>query len=197
MAHLSSVPLGSHSPLTVAEDKATQLKVSQDKPMLVAVCHRTSHLSEKRNSLGLRDTVPAAHQAVQVPVGLCEKGVKELRAQQDVCGTGHVLVGGQPGIRCQHRLGLTGGVHLGTESGVSTRDLASQAGPAKGNELPASSVSCELRIQRALLSKSLIARYQPTLQSHRSGDPGATRPASSTFGTRTCASISALSCHPL
>lgn len=75
MAHLSSVPLGSHSPLTVAEDKSTQLEVAQDEPVLVAVCHRTSHLSEKRDSLGLRDTAAAAHQAVQVPMGLREKGV--------------------------------------------------------------------------------------------------------------------------
>lgn len=135
MALLSSVPLGSHSPLTVAEDKATQLKVAQDKTVLVAVCHRTSHLSEKLNSLRLRDTTAATHQAMQVPVGLREKGVKELRAQQDVCGTGHVLVGGQPCIRCQHCLGLAGRVHLGTESVVSTRDLASQAVPATANSL--------------------------------------------------------------
>lgn len=93
MAHLSRVPLGSDSPLTVAEDKATQLEVSQDKPVLVAVCHGTSHLPEEANCLGLRDTSAAAHQAVQVPMGLREKGVKEPRAPQDLGGTGHVLVG--------------------------------------------------------------------------------------------------------
>ena len=124
MAYLSSVPLGSHSPLTVAEDKATQLEVAQDKPVLVAVCHGTSHLPEEPGSLGLWDPAAAAHQAVQVPMGLREKDVKEPRAQQDLCGTGHMLVGRQPGIRCQHRLGLAGRVHLETESGVSTRDLA-------------------------------------------------------------------------
>lgn len=123
---------GSHLPLTVAEDKTTQLEVTQDKPVLVAVRHRSSHLPEKFNSLGLRDSTAAAHQAVQVPMGLHEEGVEELRTQQDVCRTGHVLVGRQPSIGCQHRLGLAGRVHLKTEPGVSTaRDLGSQAGLAK------------------------------------------------------------------
>ena len=134
MTHFSNVPLGSHLPLTVAEDKTTQFEVTQDKPVLVAVCHRNSHLPEKFNSLGLGDSPAAAHQAMQVPVGLHEEGVEELRAQQDVCRTGHMLVGRQPSVGCQHHLGLAGRVHLKTEPGVSTaRDLGSQAGLAKGD----------------------------------------------------------------
>lgn len=107
--------LGLHSPLTVAEDKATQLEVAQDKPVLVAMCHRSSHLPEECNGLGLRDTAPPAHQAVQITVGLREEGIEELRAQQNVCGTGYMLVGGQSCIGHQHRLGIAGRVHLGTE----------------------------------------------------------------------------------
>lgn len=137
MAHFSNVPLGSHLPLTVAEDKATQLEVAQDKSVLVAVCHSSSHLPEKRRGLGLRDATAAAHQAVQVPVGLLEEGVEKLRAQQDVHRTGHVPMGRQPCIGCQHRLGLTGRVNLGTEPGVSTAsDLGSQAGLAKRESQP-------------------------------------------------------------
>lgn len=88
--------------------------------MLVAVRHSSGHLAEEGGGLGLREAATPAHQAVHVPMGSQEKGVKVLLARQDLRRPCHVPVGGQPRVRLQHSKGITVPVYLWTEHGVST-----------------------------------------------------------------------------
>lgn len=90
------VSLQALSPLTVGKNEATQLEITQDQTVLVAVHQGGGHLTEERGSFRLRDATAAAHQAVQVPVSPGEEGIEELRAQQELLRPSHILVRGQP-----------------------------------------------------------------------------------------------------
>lgn len=88
--------------------------------MLVAVRHRGGHLAEEGGGLGLREAATPAHQAVHVPMGSQEKGIKVLCAHQDLRRLCHMPVGGQPRVRLQHSKGISDLVYLWAEHGVST-----------------------------------------------------------------------------
>lgn len=88
--------------------------------MLVTVCHGGGHLAEKPRGLRLGQAAAVSHQTVHVPMGPREKGVKVVRARQDLCWSCHMPVGRQPGVGLQHRQGLADRVYLWTEHGMST-----------------------------------------------------------------------------
>lgn len=90
--NISNVSSDCILPVLVHKDESSQLQVSQDDPLVMAVRHRVQHLSEQTSRLFLIQPLPATHVRVHVTVVIGQEDVQVVRTNHHVLQGADVVV---------------------------------------------------------------------------------------------------------